>query len=354
MSARKKYRDFVESDEEILPDKVCFGKSRGYVGLTCPHCKVKFTSIPTENVASSKASKCKAHLAKCPAYECPSCDEDEPPTTKSTALVVHDKCIAEREVLKQEKSTLEQKLDAMTQQLSASREEAKQEREEARQQQEREREQARQSQDNLTSAINGVKSQLDRWEGGLVAAMECEFKFVRPITAETIPIQMRSRESQLALKYSKSDEVEAVNRERMLTQLSTKDKQISNLQRENNGLRSNLKSLDNKLKDALAEKETMVTRAVMKEKVMCAETESKRRYVDLKKQSITIHNNQNVTIEKLEAENAKLKADNAKLKGMLRKRPIPGSEEETRALCKRPAIGGTQAQKGSTDLAAKV
>ena len=349
-----KYADFVLSEPISRNDRSKLNE-RLYQAIKCPHCKDEFAHIPTERVQNGKAGYCKAHLAKCPSYECPSCDEEEVQVASaSTAIVVHDDRIAREQTLKQEKSTLEQKLDAMTQELSASREEAKQEREEARQQQEREREQARQSQDNLTSAINGVKSQLDRWEGGLVAAMECEFKFVRPITAETIPIQMRSRDSQLALKYSKSDEVEAVNRERMLTQLSTKDKQISNLQRENNGLRSNLKSLDNKLKDALAEKETMVTRAVMKEKVMCAETESKRRYVDLKKQSITIHNNQNVTIEKLEAENAKLKADNAKLKGMLRKRPIPGSEEETRALCKRPAIGGTQAQKGSTDLAAKV
>ena len=339
----KKFTDFIESGpvsrkRNHYPYTEC-----DHILLKCPRCDDEFAAIPQDSFASNRTARIKSHLAKCPAYECSSCDEDAPPAPKSTALVAHDQCIAERNVLKQEKSSLEEKLDAMTQQLSASREEAK-----------REREEARQSQNNLTSAINGVKSQLDRWEGGLVSAMECEFKLVRPITAETIPIQMRSRESQLALKYSKSDEVEAVNRERMLTQLSTKDKQISNMQRENNGLRSNLKSLDNKLKDALAAKETMVTRAVMKEKVMCAETESKRRYVDLKKQSITIHNNQNVTIEKLEAENAKLKADNAKLKGMLRKRPIPGSEEETRALCKRPAIGGTQAQKGSTDLAAKV
>ena len=337
MSARKKYRDFVESDEEILPDKVCFGKSRGYVGLTCPHCKVKFTSIPTENVASSKASKCKAHLAKCPAYECPSCDEDEPPTTKSTALVVHDKCIAEREVLKQEKSTLEQKLDAMTQELSASREEAKQERE-------REREQARQSQDNLTTAINGVKAQLDRWESGLVSAMECEFKLVRPITAETIPIQMRSRDSQLALQYSKSHEATETDKERMETEFSAKDKEIGNLRKEmerlrsqNAGLRSQLVSLDTKYKDSLAEKETMVTRAVMKEKVMRAETESKRKYVDLKKQSIVIHNEQNAVIEKL-------KAENAKLKSALRKRPVPGTDAETKALSKRPMLGNPKSQ----------
>jgi len=177
-----------------------------------------------------------------------------------------------------------------------------------------------------------------------VSAMECEFKLVRPITAETIPIQMRSRESQLALKYSKSDEVEAVNRERMLTQLSTKDKQLSNLQvqnarlqGENDGLRSNLKSLDNKLKDALAEKETMVTRAVMKEKVMRAETESKRKYVDLKKQSIVIHNEQNAVIEKL-------KAENAKLKSALRKRPVPGTDAETKALSKRPMLGNPKSQ----------
>jgi len=329
----KKFTDFIESGpvsrkRNHYPYTEC-----DHILLKCPRCDDEFAAIPQDSFASNRTARIKSHLAKCPAYECSSCDEDAPPAPKSTALVAHDQCIAERNVLKQEKSSLEEKLDAMTQQLSASREEAK-----------REREEARQSQNNLTSAINGVKSQLDRWEGGLVSAMECEFKLVRPITAETIPIQMRSRESQLALKYSKSDEVEAVNRERMLTQLSTKDKQLSNLQvqnarlqGENDGLRSNLKSLDNKLKDALAEKETMVTRAVMKEKVMRAETESKRKYVDLKKQSIVIHNEQNAVIEKL-------KAENAKLKSALRKRPVPGTDAETKALSKRPMLGNPKSQ----------
>jgi len=324
-----KYADFVLSEPISRNDRSKLNE-RLYQAIKCPHCKDEFAHIPTERVQNGKAGYCKAHLAKCPSYECPSCDEEEvQAASASTAIVVHDDCIAREQTLKQEKSTLEQKLDAMTQELSASREEAKQERE-------REREQARQSQDNLTTAINGVKAQLDRWESGLVSAMECEFKLVRPITAETIPIQMRSRDSQLALQYSKSHEATETDKERMETEFSAKDKEIGNLRKEmerlrsqNAGLRSQLVSLDTKYKDSLAEKETMVTRAVMKEKVMCAETVSKRRYVDLKKQSITIHNEQNVTIEKL-------KAEITKLKGAVRKRTIPLSEEEVRAVSKHP------------------
>ena len=324
-----KYADFVLSEPISRNDRSKLNE-RLYQAIKCPHCKDEFAHIPTERVQNGKAGYCKAHLAKCPSYECPSCDEEEvQAASASTAIVVHDDCIAREQTLKQEKSTLEQKFDAMTQELSASREEAKQELE-------REREQARQSQDNLTTAINGVKAQLDRWESGLVSAMECEFKLVRPITAETIPIQMRSRDSQLALQYSKSHEATETDKERMETEFSAKDKEIGNLRKEmerlrsqNAGLRSQLVSLDTKYKDSLAEKETMVTRAVMKEKVMCAETVSKRRYVDLKKQSITIHNEQNVTIEKL-------KAEITKLKGAVRKRTIPLSEEEVRAVSKHP------------------
>ena len=39
-----------------------------YVPIVCPHCRVSFVSIPKQHLLSSKASKCKAHIAVCPVY----------------------------------------------------------------------------------------------------------------------------------------------------------------------------------------------------------------------------------------------------------------------------------------------
>jgi len=181
-----------------------------------------------------------------------------------------------------------------------------------------------------------VKAQLDRWEGGLVSAMECEFKLVRPITAETIPVQIRLRESQLALKYSKGEEVEAVDKERMLSQLSTKGTQIANLQvqvaslqGQNDGLRSNMKSLDSKYKDSLAEKVTMVEHTHMNQKLIRRVAETKRKYSDLKMRSMVVHKTQAAEIQTMKAEIVRLNGSE--------KRSVPMSEADARELCKRPA-----------------
>ena len=335
-----KYDNFKLSTSVDKPAKLCGEINRSYVGIICPHCKDTFAEILQSNIRSKKATKCKAHLAKCPSYECPSCDEDDTPAKSvSNALVVHGRCIAEREVLEQKKSSLEEKLDAMTQQLSASHEEAKREREEARQQQEGEREQARHSQDNLTNAINGVKSQLDRWEGGLVSTMECEFKLVRPITAETIPIQIRSRESQLALQYCKTHAATETDKERMTTEISAKDKEIVNLRAENErvrsqnaGLRTQLASLDSKYKDSLAEKMTMVERTHMNQKLIQGVAETKRKYSNLKMRSMAMHKTQAAEIQEMKEEIARLEGS--------KRRSVPMSEADARALAKRPKGGG--------------
>lgn len=324
-----KYSSFTLSEPFDKASRYAPHPIAPYVHLTCPHCQRNFVDVQVSYLKAKKAGLCKAHLSKCPLYECPSGDEEEVPTVSvSNALEVHGKCIAEREVLKSEKSSLEQKLDTMTEQLAASREEAKRGREKMT-------EEARQGREQMTDAINGVKAQLNRWEGGLVSVMEGEFSFVRPITPATIPLQIRSRDSQLALQFSKTHEATETDKERMAIDISAKDKEIANLLRQNSGLRGNLASLDAKYKKCLSEKEALARRTHMNEKVTRAGADTTRKFVHLKNHSLVIHNDHIKKIETLEAQVDNLKT-NKRLE-MLGKRPAPVAGGERSAPSKRPA-----------------
>jgi len=64
----KKYLDFTESEPRELECKQAPGKTRLYVSISCPHCKVQFIDIPMEQLLSTKASKCLQHLRRCKEY----------------------------------------------------------------------------------------------------------------------------------------------------------------------------------------------------------------------------------------------------------------------------------------------
>ena len=68
MPIPKKYLDFIESEPKMKPRRYGDGE-REYISITCPQCNCVFVDIPKENLWSSKASKCKAHLAVCPKHE---------------------------------------------------------------------------------------------------------------------------------------------------------------------------------------------------------------------------------------------------------------------------------------------
>ena len=64
----KKYLDFAESKPFKRIAKHLAQSStdtREYVSITCPHCNVSFVQIPSECLASNKASECIRHLRMC-------------------------------------------------------------------------------------------------------------------------------------------------------------------------------------------------------------------------------------------------------------------------------------------------
>ena len=72
MPPAKKYNDFAEGEPRRRISKRCAASSddeRLYVPVTCPHCRLEFVEIPTDRLASNKASECRKHLAACPSND---------------------------------------------------------------------------------------------------------------------------------------------------------------------------------------------------------------------------------------------------------------------------------------------
>ena len=89
MAPQKKYLDFTEGAPVTrLAKKLASSAEdeRQYIPLTCPHCKTVFVEIPSDRVASNKASACRDHLAKC-ISDAAKVDERRPSDTNTAAAV---------------------------------------------------------------------------------------------------------------------------------------------------------------------------------------------------------------------------------------------------------------------------
>jgi hypothetical protein len=167
----------------------------------------------------NKAGKCKSHLAKCSAYECPPCNE--PPVSEiSNTLVVHDKCIEVQQVLQREKSTLEQKLDNMSQQL---------------------KEQSEQAQRHTSEIIRHADK---RWSSFSTVMVKTFPTLKEPINERTIPAQMRERE--LSFLCEKSAEQEGTRLE------------IKRLKTTNHGLVEDQQTLNEKFRSVIQQRDGRV------------------------------------------------------------------------------------------------
>ena len=205
------FKDFVESEPRVR--KAFYGGGeRAYVSLLCPHCKVVCAEIPENRISSHKSKKCREHLTKCPGYGCPPCDKKE-----ASVLVVHEKCIEEREVL-------EQKLDTMTDQLSQQRKELS--------------EQMQKQADSIIAHAD------KRWSSFATVMVQRFPSLKEPVNDETIPTQMLNRERSLLLR----DESER----------SATKKEIAQLKMINTGLLESQTVLNDKYKALLTEKDKHV------------------------------------------------------------------------------------------------
>lgn len=182
MSSRRKYENFVESEPYEKSAKCPPYTPRKYIGVTCPHCTSSFVEIAVDSLKANRSARIRTHLLKCPAYECPPCEEGAFPP-KSSVLVVHDKCIMERETLQEEKSSLEQKLDKMSDQLTEQRQEMTQQRQEMKQ--------------HTESIIQHADK---RWSSFAHVMVNKFPSLKQPVNDETIPVQMQQHEQTLLLK----------------------------------------------------------------------------------------------------------------------------------------------------------
>lgn len=213
-----KYEGFKISDAVERNDR-SNRNTRLYHGLVCPHCNDEFAFLPTESLRNNKATCCRSHLLKCPAYECASC-EHEVSATPCLTFVMHGKCIEERETLQQEKSSLEQKLDRMSQQLTDQRNEMKQQ----------------------TESI--IQHADKRWSS-FAMVMVHKFPTLRePVNDETIPAQMQQHTQSLLLKD--------------VSERETMRLRIQELERTNRGLLEQQQILNDRFKAAIIERDERV------------------------------------------------------------------------------------------------
>ena len=215
----KQYTTFTASEPRVQKRNHFPYTDTNHISLTCPHCVVEFVSIPQDSYASNRTARIKSHLSKCPAYECPPCDEEVLAPSVS-ALVVHDKCIEREATLKQEKSSLEQKLDKMSAQLTEQKEDMKKQ----------------------TAEIIGHSD--TRWSS-FATVMVNKFPTLRePVNDETIPGQMAQREQSLLLKDTSERE--------------TMRMRIEELEITNKGLVESQTVLTKKFKDVIDQRDERV------------------------------------------------------------------------------------------------
>ena len=94
----KKYNDFIEGDPITRLSKhhpTSPTDKRIYVPIQCPHCMTDFVEVPSERLATNKASACRNHLAECTtdgAENDPRRPSDAPqPSAKRTRTVTEDR-----------------------------------------------------------------------------------------------------------------------------------------------------------------------------------------------------------------------------------------------------------------------
>lgn len=258
---RAKYDQFRLSSSEERSDRSSIGK-RLYTGITCPHCNDQFAYIPTERIQNNKAGCCKAHLSKCLSYECPPCEEDAPKCT--TTLVVHDKCIAERETLQREKSRVDQMVEDVRLELKQSKDARENDKGRMSQQLNEFKEQT----ERQTAEI--IRHADQRWSS-FATVMVDKFPTLRePVNDETIPSQMRVRERSIRLN------VESEKRAMLL--------EIDELKLKNAGLVEGQRVLNDKFRSALKERGECVPATQYKrllDKKDTADQTSRQREVEL-------------------------------------------------------------------------